>query len=193
MGAGKVYGALLCKERGLEHITLTLVYLEIASGKETLLSQEASAEELEVFFADQCQRFLAWAEQEAEHRLHRDRTLHSLRFPHAAFRSGQRELAEDVYKAASTGRCLLAQAPTGIGKTLGTLFPMLSAMPRQRLDRIAFLTMKTPGRRLALDALATLRGRRDAAEAQPCACWNWWPGIKPVNTLTAPVMASPAR
>ncbi|WP_386081727.1 ATP-dependent DNA helicase [Vreelandella sp. F11] len=163
----KVYGALLCKERGLGHITLTLVYLEIASGKETLLSQEASAEELEVFFADQCQRFLAWAEQEAGHRLHRDSALHSLRFPHTAFRSGQRELAEDVYKATSTGRCLLAQAPTGIGKTLGTLFPMLSAMPRQRLDRIAFLTMKTPGRRLALDALATLRTRHDDEEALP--------------------------
>ena len=68
----------------------------------------------------------------------------------------------DVFKAASTGRCLLAQAPTGIGKTLGTLFPMLSAMPRQRLDRIAFLTMKTPGRRLALDALTSLQ-----APAQP--------------------------
>ncbi|MBR9905202.1 MAG: ATP-dependent DNA helicase, partial [Gammaproteobacteria bacterium] len=42
----KVYGALLCAERGLECITLALVYLEIASGKETVLSQEASAAEL---------------------------------------------------------------------------------------------------------------------------------------------------
>ncbi|OJA06429.1 ATP-dependent DNA helicase [Halomonas sp. QHL1] len=153
----KVYGALLCKARGLERITLVLVYLEIASGKETLISQDATADELQAFFVEQCQRFLAWAEQEAVHRQDRDSGLQALRFPHAAFRPGQRELAEDVYKAASTGRCLLAQAPTGIGKTMGTLFPMLSAMPRQQLDRIAFLTMKTPGRRLALDALATLR------------------------------------
>ncbi|MGY2460785.1 ATP-dependent DNA helicase [Vreelandella sulfidaeris] len=153
----KVYGALLCAERGLESVTLTLVYLEIASGKETLLTQDATADELQAFFAEQCQRFLAWAEQEADHRQRRDGALYHLRFPHATFRPGQRELAEDVYKAASTGRCLLAQAPTGIGKTLATLFPMLSAMPRQQLDRIAFLTMKTPGRRLALDALATLR------------------------------------
>lgn len=158
----KVYGALLCAERDLEHITLTLVYLDIASGKETLLSQEVSATELEAFFADQCRRFIAWAEQEADHRQRRDGALRTLRFPHAAFRPGQRELAEDVYKAASTGRCLLAQAPTGIGKTLGTLFPMLSAMPRQQLDRIAFLTMKTPGRRLALEALTTLRDRDNA-------------------------------
>ncbi|MEC4766000.1 ATP-dependent DNA helicase [Halomonas sp. CUBES01] len=163
----KVYGALLCAERRLERVTLSLVYLEIASGKETLISQDATADELQAFFAEQCQRFLAWAQQEADHRQRRDSALQCLRFPHASFRPGQRELAEDVYKATRTGRCLLAQAPTGIGKTLATLFPMLTAMPRQPLDRIAFLTMKTPGRRLALDALATLRGRRDAVEAQP--------------------------
>lgn len=162
----KVYGALLCAERGLEKVTLTLVYLEIASGKETLLSQDASADELQVFFVTQCQRFLAWAEQEANHRQRRDSALCTLNFPHATFRPGQRELAESVYKAASTGRCLLAQAPTGIGKTIATLFPMLSAMPRQQLDRIAFLTMKTPGRRLALNALATLRASQ-GDEAQP--------------------------
>ncbi|MGE6607476.1 ATP-dependent DNA helicase [Halomonas sp. NPDC076908] len=160
----KVYGALLCAERGLGKVTLTLVYLDIASGKETLLNQDASADELQVFFTTQCQRFLAWAEQEADHRQRRDSALRILNFPHAAFRPGQRELAESVYKSASTGRCLLAQAPTGIGKTIATLFPMLSAMPRQQLDRIAFLTMKTPGRRLALDALATLRNSGDNAQ-----------------------------
>lgn len=153
----KIYGALLCAERGLNAITLMLVYFDIATEKETLLTQEASASELDTFFSEQCQRFIAWAEQEASHRQERNAALKKLTFPYADFRPGQRTLAENVYKAASTGRCLLAQAPTGIGKTLGTLFPMLMAMPRQRLDHIAFLTMKTPGRRLALNALASLR------------------------------------
>ncbi|WP_249975301.1 ATP-dependent DNA helicase [Vreelandella olivaria] len=156
----KVYGALLCAERGLQRLTLVLVYLEIASGQETLLTQEISAAELQAFFADQCERFLAWADQETHHRQRRDDALTDLIFPYPDFRPGQRTLAEDVYKTASTGRCLLAQAPTGIGKTLGTLFPMLSAMPRQRLDRVAFLTMKTPGRRLALSALESLDTQR---------------------------------
>lgn len=153
----KIYGALLCKARDLDEITLALVYLDIATQKETLLHQKAFASELDDFFTAQCEHFIAWAEQEAVHRQARDAALTTLGFPHVTFRPGQRELAEDVYKAASTRRVLLAQAPTGIGKTLGTLFPMLTAMPRQRLDRIAFLTMKTPGRRLALDALAQLR------------------------------------
>ncbi|WP_104205174.1 ATP-dependent DNA helicase [Billgrantia saliphila] len=158
----KVYGALLCAERGLDDVTLALVYLDIATQRETLLTQAATATELNAFFAAQCRRFLDWAEQERCHRERRDRWLAALHFPHAEFRSGQRELAESVYKAAATGRCLLAQAPTGIGKTMATLFPTLKAMPRQRIDRVAFLTMKTPGRRLALDALAQLE------LAEPC-------------------------
>ncbi|SEL58927.1 ATP-dependent DNA helicase [Halomonas daqiaonensis] len=151
-----VYGALLCAERRLDSLTLALVYLDITTGRETVLTKEASAIELQAFFETQCRRFLAWAEQEARHRERRDTALGELAFPHDSFRPGQRDLAESVYKAASTGRCLLVQAPTGIGKTLGTLFPLLKAMPRQGLDRVAFLTMKTPGRRLALDALAIL-------------------------------------
>ncbi|WFM71742.1 ATP-dependent DNA helicase [Halomonas sp. CKK8] len=160
-----VYGALLCAERGLASLTLALVYLDITTGRETVLTREASATELQAFFATQCRRFLDWAAQEARHRERRDAALGELAFPHDHFRPGQRDLAESVYKAASTGRCLLVQAPTGIGKTLGTLFPLLKAMPRQGLDRLAFLTMKTPGRRLALDALAVLGG--GAAEARP--------------------------
>ncbi|GAA0639145.1 ATP-dependent DNA helicase [Halomonas beimenensis] len=159
----EVYGALLCAERGLESLTLALVYLDVATGRETRLTREARADDLQAGFEAHCRAFLAWAEQEAAHRAARDAALSRLAFPHDDFRPGQRALAEDAYRAAATGRCLLAQAPTGIGKTLGTLFPLLAAMPRQALDRLAFLTMKTPGRRLALDALADL----GAADGEP--------------------------
>ena len=67
---------------------------------------------------------------------------------------GQRDLAEAAYKTIRRGGALLAQAPTGIGKTLGTVFPALKAMPGAGLDRLFYLSAKTPGRRLALDALA---------------------------------------
>ncbi|MDI5892440.1 ATP-dependent DNA helicase [Halomonas rhizosphaerae] len=165
-----VYGALLCAERGLASLTLALVYLDVTTGRETVLTREASANELQAFFATQCRRFLSWAAQEVRHRERRDEALGELAFPHDRFRPGQRDLAESVYKAASTGRCLLVQAPTGIGKTLGTLFPLLKAMPRQGLDRLAFLTMKTPGRRLALDALLALgaeEGTAPSSDAEP--------------------------
>lgn len=153
----KVYGWLLCEMEELEQIDLAIVYFNVISQKETVFRERFGAETLREFFELQCQRFLTWAEQEAAHRVARDLSLTALQFPHASFRKGQRQLAESVYRAARDGQTLMAQATTGIGKTVGTLFPQLKAFPDQQLDRLFFLTAKTPGRRLALDALATLR------------------------------------
>ena len=152
----RVYGWLLCQSLQLEHVNLALVYFDIVSEKETRLQERWAAADLEQFFNRQCALFLSWAEQEMTHRLARDAAARTLTFPHAGFRTGQRALAEAVYKTASTGRCLMAQAPTGIGKTIGTLFPLLKAMPGQQLDKLLFLTAKTPGRKLALDAAQVL-------------------------------------
>jgi len=152
----KCYGALLCAERGLDKLDVALVYYDVASQDETLLVEACTADALRDFFELQCERFLAWSAQEAAHRVARDAALTALPFPYAHFRTGQRELAENVYKAAILGRTLLAQAPTGIGKTVGTLFPQLKAMPRQKLDKLYFLAAKTPGRALALEALRTI-------------------------------------
>ncbi|MDD0976645.1 ATP-dependent DNA helicase [Pseudomonas fontis] len=149
----RIYGWLLCQQRSLEAINLALVYLDVDSEQETLVEARHSAAELEQFFNRHCEVFLHWAEQQMQRQALRNSGLQALTFPHAAFRRGQRELAETVYKAVSTGRCLMAQATTGIGKTLGTLFPLLKAMAPQQLDKVLFLTAKTPGRALALDAV----------------------------------------
>jgi DNA excision repair protein ERCC-2 len=160
----KVYGHLLCRRDGMAGLKLALVYFDVATQDETLLVESYQADELQAFFEEQCERFLGWARQELAHRAARNQALQALAFPHAAFRPGQRELAEAVYKSASSGRCLMAQAPTGIGKTVGTLFPLLKACPGQQLDKVFFLAAKTPGRQLALDALALIR---TAAPALP--------------------------
>ncbi|WOD29711.1 helicase C-terminal domain-containing protein [Alloalcanivorax xenomutans] len=154
----KIYGALLCRERGLDQVELALVYFDVVKQKETPLREVHEAESLNRFFDEHCERFLQWADRELAHRQARDQALTALAFPHARFRSGQRELAESVYQSACTGRPLLAQAPTGIGKTLGTLFPLLKAAPGRVLDKVFFLSAKTPGRKLALDAVRTLTG-----------------------------------
>jgi DNA excision repair protein ERCC-2 len=152
----RVYGHLLCAARGLASVNLALVYFDIGTQQETVLRETRSSTELAALFADQCARFVAWAAQELAHRAARDAALAGLRFPHPAFRPGQRQLAENIYKAHAAGRCLLAQAPTGIGKTVGSLFPALKAAPAHRIDKIFFLAAKTPGRQLALDAAATI-------------------------------------
>src|SRR3954471_6788796 len=152
----RVYGWLLCEARQLQEITLALVYFDIGTQKETVLEEVARREDLRAFFEDHCRRFLAWARQELAHRAARDAQLAALAFPHPEFREGQRDLAESGYKAAVQGRCLLAQAPTGIGKTVGTVFPALKACPGQKIDKLFFLAAKTPGRQLALDAMEVI-------------------------------------
>ncbi|HEY0819706.1 MAG TPA: ATP-dependent DNA helicase, partial [Rhizobacter sp.] len=160
LAQAKVYGWLLCQQHALASINIALVYFDIVTQRETVFAESFSAEDLRAHFEQQCERFLAWAAQELAHRTQRDAALATLPFPHAQFRAGQRELAEAAYRATVQGRVLLAQAPTGIGKTVGTLFPMLKAMPGQQLDQVFFLTAKGSGRQLALEASQRVQGGR---------------------------------
>ncbi|SMG00039.1 ATP-dependent DNA helicase [Burkholderia singularis] len=159
----RVYGHLLCEARGLGELTVALVYLDISTLRETVLTEAHTAASLRAFFVEQCERFSDWAAREAAHWAARNAALHALAFPHPQFRDGQRPLAVAAYRAARDARTLLAQAPTGIGKTVGTLFPFLKACAQDRLDRLFFLTAKTSGRALALDAADTLRAASGGA------------------------------
>ena len=152
----RTYGWMLCELHGHERITVALVYLDLATGEETVLEEEHDRAALQAHFERLCARYSDWAQSEAAHQALLGSALGALAFPHGKFRAGQRELAEAVYRAAVNGRCLMAQAPTGIGKTLATLFPLLKARAARKIDRIFFLTAKTSGRAVAIDALRVL-------------------------------------
>jgi len=153
----KVYGAMLCAERGLDALEIALVYLELDSDEETPVEARFGAAELQAHADALCRRYAEWARQERRRRAALDDALGLLAFPQARFRDGQRRFAAGVYQAVRDGRPLLAQAPTGIGKTLAALFPALKARPGARLDKVFYLTAKTPGRTVALEALERLR------------------------------------
>ena len=156
----EVYAALLCQRDRLARVQLQLVYYDVARDKETPLCREYDAESLELRLQQLCNRYREWHQQELEHRRLRDHQLKTLTFPFAGFRPHQRTLSETVYKAICTGTPLLLEAPTGIGKTLGVIYPALLAMPQRGrhsgLDRLFLLSARTPGRQLMLDALAQL-------------------------------------
>lgn len=155
-----LYGHLLAEARGLPGLTVTLVYLELGSGLETRLPEAWTAAALRAHFEACAAPYLAWAEAEDAHRRRRDAWLRRLRFPEPAFRPGQRELAARVWRACTdpAPRVLRVQAPTGTGKTLGLLYPALRALPEAGGDLLAFLSARTTGRQVALDALARLGG-----------------------------------
>jgi DNA excision repair protein ERCC-2 len=155
----RVYGWMLCEQHALERIELALVYFNIDTGQETVLPVWHSAVELKAFFETLCARYAGWARAELEHRAARDEALRALAFPFEGFRPGQRELAAAVYRCHGAGRHLLAQAPTGIGKTMATLFAALRAAPAQGTRKLFYLTAKTPGRQLALHALQRMKAQ----------------------------------
>lgn len=161
----QVYGHLLCQARGLTRIELALVYLNLEDERETVLLRWATAAELEQFHRRLCGLFVSWAQQELAHQARRSQALQTLSFPLAPLRPGQRDLAEAVWRCLRKGRSLMVQAPTGIGKTLGTLFPSLKAMAAppsspKALDKLFYLAAKGSGRDLALRALSSLSAAR---------------------------------
>lgn len=150
----KLYGWLLSAQEGLTDLRLALIYVDAADNSEHPLVEYWSAVDLASFGQQLCDRFAAWAQQETAHRLVRQARLETLVFPFPDFHAGQRQFAENIFKAIKTQRCLLAEAPTGIGKTLASLFPALKAA--NAIDKLFFLCAKTPGRALALAGLQQL-------------------------------------
>ena len=165
----RAYGALLCRQEKLSQIDLALIYYDVGKDKETPITETALAEELWQELEQLCEHYSDWAEQETNHRHERDLALKNLAFPFPDFRPQQRALAETVYRNSVRQQTLLLEAPTGLGKTLGTLFPALMAMPTARQDRLFYLTSRNTARQLAVDAVHLLREKQ--------------PGPLPLRTL----------
>ena len=163
----RAYGALLCRQENRRSVELALVYYDTGRDKETVLTETAKADELWQELETLCGLYKAWAEQEEHHREQRDALLANLRFPFPDFRPRQRQLAETVYKNSVRAGTLLLEAPTGLGKTLGTLFPALMAMPAAKQDRLFYLTCRNTARQLALDAVDKLQHARDELQPWP--------------------------
>jgi Rad3-related DNA helicase len=162
----KVYAWMLCRRDNLPAIDVALVYYDIDRDEQLpALVEPHDAAALRDFFERLCDAFVQWADDERAHRARRDDWLRALRFPHATFRDGQHALAGAVWRAVRHERCLMAEAPTGIGKTVGTLYPAMKAMPASRVDRVFFLTARGTGRALALDAVETIRVANEDSQA----------------------------
>lgn len=108
-----------------------------------------SAEALEDFLTDTLRLYTPWAHMEAAWRATRNASLKALRFPFPAYRPGQYEMAGAVYRTIAGGGRLFCAAPTGIGKTVSTLFPALKALGEEKGERIFYLTAKTITRQAA--------------------------------------------
>lgn len=152
------YGYMYAYNHSLERIGIQLTYCNIETEEIRRFKQEKTSEELGEWFGKLVGEYEKWAEYRYCHERFRDETLKKLEFPYA-YREGQKELAVSVYRALSRGRNLFIQAPTGVGKTLSTVYPALKAMGEGRGDKLFYLTAKTITRSVAEECFALLAER----------------------------------
>lgn len=161
-----VYGHLLLtsdfvKERGLEPKALDLEvrYLPFDGGTPLIISQKWSKEALAQEFDKLCQDYGKLLTPLFLHRLDRDRSNRAASFPYLELREGQKAMMQEVIAAIRDKSLLFVQAPTGIGKTMATLYPALKAQANDLTDQIFYLTPTRSQRQVAEDSLEDLEAQ----------------------------------
>jgi DNA excision repair protein ERCC-2 len=161
----EVYAWIWCQQNDLQHITIRLTYYHLDQARLTEFYREYEFADLDAkvlpildSYADWCRFTMRWQSE-------RDDSLANLPFPHSQFRPGQRTLSTAVFRAIRDHHRIFAHAPTGIGKTMGTLYPTLRAMGQGSVTKIFYLTAKTTGQTVAEAALEILRQKGLKAKA----------------------------
>ena len=163
---GMVYATVLCRQRQLSRARVRLTYFQIDEERIIRFAREFTAGELEAFLLDLLEQYAPWAQRRMDWHALRQQSLQQLAFPFAEYRAGQRALAGAVYKACRDGADgegggrLLCQAPTGIGKTMSTLFPALRSIGEEKGEKVFYLTARTTTRAAAENAVAALKANQ---------------------------------
>ncbi|WP_338650496.1 ATP-dependent DNA helicase [Listeria seeligeri] len=159
------YGFMFAEKSDLPEVTLQLTYYQVADEEIKQFRRVMSREEMGVFVDDLLSKYAVWAKMSAAWEMKRNKTIQELSFPYDSYRRGQRELSIAVYRTAVSGENLFCEAPTGIGKTMSTLFPAVKAMGEGKTDKIFYFTAKTITRQVAEDALDEMRRKGLAARS----------------------------
>jgi Rad3-related DNA helicase len=150
------YGYFYCFDHTLAGAVIQMTYCNMETEEIRRFQVEKTFEELEAWFQGLIHEYVKWARYLYIHGLRRDESIQELSFPFP-YRSGQKELVVSVYRSIQRKRNLFIQAPTGVGKTLSTIFPAVRAMREGLGDKLFYLTAKTITRGVAEEAFELLR------------------------------------
>ncbi len=153
----KCYGCMFASLYGLDYIAIRLTYYQLHEKREKSFVDIYSEDALEEFFMPLAQEFLSWQEMIHSWYSTRDSSILELGFPYSGYRQGQREMIDSVYDAVENGEILFAQAPTGTGKTIASLYPAVRAVGDGLVSKVFYLTAKTTTRSLAEKAVSDMR------------------------------------
>ena len=158
LGQAKCYAYMFAKLNDLEFIGVKLTYIRQGKEKEQFIDTYVfNYLELEQFVIDLIGQYLEFYNIIFEKINKRNESIKTLPFPFDKYRPGQRELAKYSYAATKKGKRLFVEAPTGIGKTMSTLYPFIKALNDDEKSKIFYLTAKTSGKEAAHQAIKILK------------------------------------
>ena len=151
----KMYAYMYMRNNNLNDIFGRITYIQLGDYKTRQFDHYFELTELESFFEDSMLRYFEWMKILIAHEMKKMETLHQMVFPFDTYRRGQREMMSAVYQTMMEDDILYSIAPTGIGKTMASLFASLKAL-HEDSQKIFYLTAKTVGKQIALDSMDML-------------------------------------
>ena len=160
LGQAKCYAFMFMKEQHLNDIGIRLTYIKQGKEKEKLIDEYTFFySELEDYVINLIEEYLEFYNVIFRRNEEKRLTIEALDFPFENYRDGQRELIKLAYSVALKGGSLFVEAPTGIGKTMSTLFPYIKAIKEEDDAKIFYLTAKGSGKESAMNAIKILKSR----------------------------------
>ena len=153
---GKFYGYIYCLNNSLKTIDVRLSYFNINTSEVRSFDKTYDFDELEKFVYYLVNKYLEVIKVKENFNKIKYKSIERLKFPFPSYRKGQRELAVNCFSSIKQQGILFAQAPTGIGKTISTIFPSLKSIGEARGEKIIYLTAKTITRTVAEEAYLKL-------------------------------------
>lgn len=158
LAQAKCYAYFLGKEKDLLKIRVQMTYCHLDTEEIRRFEEEYTVEELEAWFQWVLDQYYQWALWQHQWRQTRNTSMEGLEFPFS-YREGQRDLVSGVYRTILRRKQLFIQAPTGVGKTMSTIFPAVRSMGEGLTEKIFYLTAKTITRTVAWEAFQILKER----------------------------------
>lgn len=149
------YAYIYARQNGLERIGVQMTYCNLDTEEIRYFREIYTFETLTVWFTHLIEDYRKWADWQIAWKKQRQESIHGLEFPFP-YREGQKKLVADVYRTILRGKNLFIEAPTGVGKTISTIFPAVKAVGEGLADRIFYLTAKTITATVAKETFALL-------------------------------------
>lgn len=150
------YAYMYASQKELEEIGVQMTYCHMETEEIKRFQKVYLYEELKAWFLDLTGKYEKWARYQIRWKEKRDASIKKIEFPFS-YREGQRDLVVSVYRTILRKKKLFIQAPTGVGKTMATLFPAVKAVGEGLSDKIFYLTARTITRTVAWQAFDTLK------------------------------------